>query len=85
MRAAADFEEQHWQRIHHDMTGEEGVDEQGGGTSQRILDDSGGDALECVACGKTFRSEASWVNHERSKKHRQAVWRSVEHHLSRWA
>lgn len=28
---------------------------------------------ECVACGKTFRSEASWSSHERSKKHMQAV------------
>lgn len=28
-----------------------------------------------MACGKTFASEASWVNHERSKKHKQAVWR----------
>lgn len=28
---------------------------------------------ECVACGKTFRSEAAWDSHERSKKHIQAV------------
>ncbi|KAI0346304.1 DnaJ-domain-containing protein [Trametopsis cervina] len=28
---------------------------------------------ECVACGKTFRSEAAWDSHERSKKHLQAV------------
>ena len=28
---------------------------------------------ECVACGKTFRSEAAWDSHERSKKHMQAV------------
>ncbi|KAI0688217.1 hypothetical protein BC835DRAFT_1419329 [Cytidiella melzeri] len=30
---------------------------------------------ECVACGKTFRSEAAWNSHERSKKHMQAVER----------
>ncbi|KAI0805933.1 hypothetical protein BC629DRAFT_1590363 [Irpex lacteus] len=30
---------------------------------------------ECVACGKTFRSEASWNSHERSKKHLLAVER----------
>lgn len=30
---------------------------------------------ECVACGKTFRSEAAWDSHERSKKHLQAVER----------
>ncbi|KAI0353812.1 DnaJ-domain-containing protein [Trametes cingulata] len=28
---------------------------------------------ECVACGKTFRSEAAWDSHERSKKHLKAV------------
>lgn len=30
---------------------------------------------ECVACGKTFRTEAAWNSHERSKKHMQAVER----------
>ncbi|KAI0077259.1 DnaJ-domain-containing protein [Panus rudis PR-1116 ss-1] len=30
---------------------------------------------ECVACGKTFRSEAAWDSHERSRKHMQAVER----------
>lgn len=28
---------------------------------------------ECVACSKTFRSEAAWSSHERSKKHLRAV------------
>ena len=28
---------------------------------------------ECVACGKSFRSEAAWDNHERSRKHIKAV------------
>lgn len=28
---------------------------------------------ECVACGKSFRSEAAWDSHERSKKHMKAV------------
>jgi DnaJ family protein A protein 5 len=28
---------------------------------------------ECVACNKTFRSEAAWNSHERSKKHLRAV------------
>jgi DnaJ family protein A protein 5 len=30
---------------------------------------------ECVACGKSFRSEAAWDSHERSKKHLKAVER----------
>lgn len=28
---------------------------------------------ECVACNKTFRSEAAWDSHERSKKHMKQV------------
>jgi DnaJ family protein A protein 5 len=28
---------------------------------------------ECIACNKTFRSEAAWNGHERSKKHLRAV------------
>lgn len=31
--------------------------------------------FECVACNKTFQSEKQWENHERSKKHKQAVWK----------
>ncbi|KAF8905002.1 DnaJ domain-containing protein [Gymnopilus junonius] len=30
---------------------------------------------ECVACGKTFHSEAAWDSHERSKKHMKEVER----------
>ncbi|KAL4066764.1 DnaJ-domain-containing protein [Scleroderma citrinum] len=30
---------------------------------------------ECVACGKTFRSEAAWNTHERSKKHAKEIER----------
>lgn len=29
--------------------------------------------FECVACGKSFKSEAAWDSHERSKKHLKAV------------
>ncbi|KAG2018154.1 DnaJ protein [Coprinopsis cinerea AmutBmut pab1-1] len=30
---------------------------------------------ECVACGKSFRSEAAWNSHERSKKHLREIER----------
>ncbi|TFK28209.1 DnaJ-domain-containing protein [Coprinopsis marcescibilis] len=30
---------------------------------------------ECVACGKSFRSEAAWDSHERSKKHLKEIER----------
>ncbi|TCD62894.1 hypothetical protein EIP91_006251 [Steccherinum ochraceum] len=37
--------------------------------------DDDAEEWECVACGKSFRSEAAWDSHERSKKHLQAVER----------
>lgn len=39
------------------------------------LEDMEPSGFECVACNKTFQSERQWENHERSKKHRQAVWK----------
>jgi DnaJ family protein A protein 5 len=79
LQAAADYEEQEWQRLHLEPTSEESDDdeaeEEGDGTGVRLDDGQGGEIFECVACGKTFLTEASWENHERSKKHKQAVWR----------
>lgn len=34
-------------------------------------------AYECFACNKVFAGQKTWENHERSKKHKQAVWRQV--------
>lgn len=31
------------------------------------------EVFECVVCGKSFKSEAAWDSHERSKKHLKAV------------
>ncbi|KAG8772046.1 hypothetical protein FRC15_003012 [Serendipita sp. 397] len=38
-------------------------------------DAEGGEEWECVACGKSFRSEAAWLSHERSRKHLKEVER----------
>ncbi|OWZ26582.1 hypothetical protein C356_06913 [Cryptococcus neoformans c45] len=81
LRAAAQYEEQDWQKFSSRNSDDEEAEEEepeeelGDGTGVRLDDGQGGEVFECVACGKTFASEASWVNHERSKKHKQAVWR----------
>lgn len=78
MRQAAQFEEQDWQKIKEEPLSEEEIDEyadEGDGTGLRMDDGAGGEIFECVACNKTFQSEASWANHERSKKHKQAVYK----------
>ncbi|GFZ42894.1 hypothetical protein JCM24511_00612 [Saitozyma sp. JCM 24511] len=78
------YEEQDWQKLQDPSDSEEEVTEMdaGGGTAIRMNDGSGNEVFECVACSKTFMSEASWENHERSKKHRQAVWRLRKQMLS---
>lgn len=76
-KAAEAFQEQEWQKA-KELSDEEEEDqyaEEGDGTGIRMDDGAGGEIFECVACNKTFQSEASWTNHERSKKHKQAVWK----------
>ncbi|WVR04088.1 hypothetical protein IAU60_001087 [Kwoniella sp. DSM 27419] len=83
LRSAAEYEEQSWQKLGGQHSDEEDEEEEedtteqqtGDGTGVRLDDGMGGEFFECVACGKTFASEASWANHERSKNHKQAVWR----------
>ncbi|XAO26891.1 hypothetical protein I312_105732 [Cryptococcus bacillisporus CA1280] len=82
LRAAAQYEEQDWQKFSSRNSDDEEMEEEeppeeelGDGTGVRLDDGQGGEIFECVACGKTFASEASWINHEKSKKHKQAVWR----------
>lgn len=71
LQAAADYVEQDWQKVEASDSSEEEQEEPAqDGTALRA-----GEFLECVACAKTFQSEASWQNHERSKKHKQSVWR----------
>jgi DnaJ family protein A protein 5 len=80
MQSAAAFEVQEWQKFAKDDTEDEEEEDEraqqaGDGTGLRMDDGTGGELLECIACNKTFQSEASWENHERSKKHKQAVWK----------
>lgn len=79
MRMAAAHVEQDWQKFAtKEPEDEEDVDEhayEGDGTGIRMEDESGNEIFECVACNKTFQSEAQWTNHERSKKHKQAVFK----------
>ncbi|BEI95756.1 hypothetical protein CcaverHIS631_0107050 [Cutaneotrichosporon cavernicola] len=81
MRAAEAFQEQEWQKVNVASDEEDEIDEyaqEGDGTGIRMDDGEGGEIFECVACNKTFQSEASWSNHERSKKHKQSVWRMAK-------
>ena len=55
------FVPQPWQQVDH-MHGQVDVDDE-------WAEAEGGEEYECVACRKTFRSEAAWSSHERSKKH----------------
>jgi DnaJ family protein A protein 5 len=39
--------------------------------NQEEDDDDFDESLFCVACNKSFKNEKSFLNHEKSKKHRQ--------------
>ncbi|CAE7082403.1 unnamed protein product [Rhizoctonia solani] len=62
---ATKFVEQEWQRTR--TNADEHADLKWG-----VAEDSG-EEYECVACGKSFQTEASWLSHERSKKHMKEV------------
>lgn len=61
-----EYVEQDWQRIEHKYEDNDTV-----GWDEA----EGGEEWECVACGRTFRSEAAWSSHERSRKHLKQVER----------
>ena len=53
--------------------------EDGAGLRVKVEEEDGDEVFECVACNKTFGSERSWENHERSKRHKQSVFKWVFH------
>jgi len=61
-----EYIEQDWQRIEHKYEDNDAGEWDGA---------EGGEEWECVACGRTFRSEAAWYSHERSRKHLKQVER----------
>lgn len=65
---AKPYVEQAWQR-----TG--GMDHDADADLEWAAGEGNAEEWECVACGKTFRSEAAWDSHERSKKHMREIER----------
>ena len=59
------YVEQEWQRV--DKRGTEDDLE------WAVAEGDNLEEWECVACAKTFRSEAAWDSHERSKKHMKEI------------
>uniref|UniRef100_A0A5B7BKA6 DNAJ protein JJJ1 n=1 Tax=Davidia involucrata TaxID=16924 RepID=A0A5B7BKA6_DAVIN len=67
MERARAYEEPEWAKIEDDGEIEE--------ENEEIEDEkkSDGKELYCVVCGKKFKSEKQWKNHEQSKKHKEKV------------
>lgn len=63
---AKTYVEQDWQRVH-------ATDDDADADLDWAAGEGNAEEWECVACGKTFRSEASWDSHERSKKHMREI------------
>ncbi|KAL1728158.1 hypothetical protein EV714DRAFT_285934 [Schizophyllum commune] len=65
--AAAAYVEQGWQKTNHHDTHAD--------LEWAFAEGEDPEEWECVACGKSFRSEAAWDSHERSRKHMMQVER----------
>ncbi|KAG0708086.1 DnaJ-domain-containing protein [Suillus ampliporus] len=65
---AKPYVEQDWQRAG-------GTDHDADADLEWAAGEGNAEEWECVACGKTFRSEAAWDSHERSKKHMREIER----------
>ena len=78
-QAGAAYVEQEWQRAASTSGTATAYDEFGGAGAEwdETGDGNGAEEWECVACGKTFRSEKAWGNHERSNKHLKEVEKYV--------
>lgn len=59
------YVEQDWQRIEHNALDTE--------VDWSEIQGENPEEWECIACDKIFRSEAAWLNHERSRKHLKNV------------
>lgn len=65
-QAGQSYVEQDWQRVKADELEGDSLDWE---------EAEGEEEWECVACARTFRSEAAWESHERSRKHLKEVER----------
>jgi len=61
---AEEYVEQEWQRVKPPRADE---------LADWAEAEGEGEEWECVACGRSFRSEAAWMTHERSRKHLKAI------------
>lgn len=65
---AKPYVEQAWQKAG-------GIDHDADADLEWAAGEGDAEEWECVACGKSFRSEAAWDSHERSKKHMREIER----------
>ncbi|KAJ6691613.1 DNAJ PROTEIN JJJ1-like protein [Salix purpurea] len=64
------YEEPEWARVNEEeVDGMEGFEEE----EDKGKKGNGRKELYCVVCGKKFKSEKQWKNHEQSKKHKEKV------------
>ncbi|KAJ4824078.1 hypothetical protein Tsubulata_037630 [Turnera subulata] len=73
MERARAYEEPEWARVNEEeLEGVAGFEEE---EEEEKKGSDGGEKEElyCVVCGKKFKSEKQWKNHEQSKKHKEKV------------
>ncbi|XP_062116692.1 DNAJ protein JJJ1 homolog isoform X2 [Humulus lupulus] len=73
LERAMAYEEPEWARIAEEDEDEDEVDQKGFEEVDEKKKKTEGEELYCLMCGKKFKSEKQWKNHEQSKKHRDKV------------
>ncbi|KAJ0047897.1 hypothetical protein Pint_16246 [Pistacia integerrima] len=68
MERASRYEEPEWARIDDEGENDVGFEEEVEEENEKKINE-----FYCVACGKKFKSEKQWKNHEQSKKHKEKV------------
>ncbi|XP_044487051.1 DNAJ protein JJJ1 homolog [Mangifera indica] len=68
MERASRYEEPEWARISDEVENDVGFEEEVEEENEKKRNE-----FYCVVCGKKFKSEKQWKNHEQSKKHKEKV------------
>lgn len=66
LEKARAYQEPEWARVEEEEIIEDGIEEE-------LEDEKKKQEFYCVVCGKKFKSEKQWKNHEQSKKHKERV------------
>lgn len=73
-KPTSSFVEPKWSKISQDQLERAESEFYSSRIEDELLDELEEELIVCNPCNKTFKQHSQWKNHEKSKKHRQALW-----------